>query len=268
MARGVVAMEEGLADSASGRRSVAVLARGFDILRAFQPGGGALGNQELSHATGIPKATVSRLTHTLAELGYLRHLKAEGKYELTEAILALGYAVLSNIVVRQVAHDPMMELALQHEVSVGLASRDRLNLIFVDVCRSRLLSTLHLEVGSRVPMPTTAVGRAFLAGVPDDERTFYFERFEERFGRDDWAELRPLVEDGIAQVHDRGFCYVEDEWLKGMRAVATPLVATDRSAVMSMMCGAPAFRVDRDKLENELGPRLSHLCSGLAPSLR
>ena len=179
-----------------------------------------------------------------------------------------GYAVLSNIVVRQVTHDPMMELALQHEVSVGLASRDRLNLIFVDVCRSRLLSTLHLEVGSRVPMPTTAVGRAFLAGVPDDERTFYIERFEERFGRDDWAELRPLVEDGIAQVHDRGFCYVEDEWLKGMRAVATPLVATDRSAVMSMMCGAPAFRVDRDKLENELGPRLSRLYSGLAPSLR
>ena len=268
MTRDVVAMEDGLTDVVSGRRFVAVLARGFDILRAFQPGGGALGNQELSHATGIPKATVSRLTHTLAELGYLRHLKAEGKYELTEAILALGYAVLSNIVVRQVAHDPMMELALQHDVSVGLASRDRLNLIFVDVCRSRLLSTLHLEVGSRMPMPTTAVGRAFLAGVPDDERTFYFERFEERLGRDEWAELRPGVEDGIAQVRDRGFCYVEDGGLKGMRAVATPLVASDRSSVMSMMCGAPAFRIDRDKLENELGPRLSHLCSGLAPSLR
>ena len=55
MTRGVVAMEERPTDGASGRRFVAVLARGFDILRAFQPGGGALGNQELSHATGIPR---------------------------------------------------------------------------------------------------------------------------------------------------------------------------------------------------------------------
>ncbi len=252
----------------SDRRFITALARGFDILRAFQPGRGALGNQELSRATGIPKATVTRLTHTLAELGYLRHLKAEGKYEPAEAILALGYSAVSQLVVRQVAHDPMMELALEHDVSVGLASRDRLSMIFVDVCKSRMLSTLHLEVGSRVPMPTTAAGRAFLAGVPVDERVFYFERFEERLGAEAWAGLRARVDDAIAQVEDRGFCYVEDEWHRGMRGVAAPLVARDRNTVMSMMCGAPAFRVSREKLETELGPRLVHLCDGLAPSVR
>jgi DNA-binding IclR family transcriptional regulator len=266
--REVLEMEDALSDGMSDRRFITALARGFDILRAFQPGGGALGNQELSRATGIPKATVTRLTHTLAELGYLRHLKSEGKYEPTEAILALGYSVLSNLLVRQVAHDPMMELALQHDVSVGLASRDRLSMIFVDVCKNRMLSTLHLEVGSRVPMPTTAVGRAFLAGVPEAERAFYYERFEERLGADEWPALRPRVENAIAQVEDRGFCYVEDEWHRGMRAVATPLVARDRNTVMSMMCGAPAFRVEREKLETELGPRLVHLCEGLALSVR
>jgi DNA-binding IclR family transcriptional regulator len=261
-------IDEALGDGPADRRFITALARGFDVLRAFEPGGGAMGNQELSRVTGIPKATVTRLTHTLADLGYLRHLKAEGKYEPTEAILALGYAVLSNMMVRQVAHDPMMELALQHDVSVGLASRDRLSMIFVDVCKSRLLSTLHLEVGSRVPMPNTAVGRAFLAGVPADERSFFYERFEERLGVDEWAALKPMVEDAIAQVEDRGFCYVEDEWHRGMRAVATPLVARDRNTVMAMMCGAPSFRVEREKLETELGPRLSHLCAGLSPSLR
>ena len=263
-----VELEAGLSDPTGDRRFIIALARGFEVLRAFKPGGGALGNQELSAATGIPKATVSRLTHTLEELGYLRRIKPEGKYEPTEAILSLGYAVISNLVVRQVAHDPMMELALQHDVSVGLASRDRLSMIFVDVCKSRLLSTLHLDVGSRVPMPTTAVGRAFLAGVTDDERAFFFERLEERFGAGDWADLRPRVEDAIAQVRERGYCYVEDEWHRGMRAVATPLVAADGGTVMSMMCGAPAFRVEREKLERELGPRLAHLCEGLGPSLR
>lgn len=261
-------LHESTADPAADRKFITALARGFEILRAFQPGGGALGNQDLSAATGIPKATVSRLTHTLEELGYLRCLKPEGKYEPTEAILALGYSVISNLVVRQVAHNPMMELALQHDVSVGLASRDRLSMIFVDVCRSRLLSTLHLDVGSRVPMPTTAVGRAFLAGVTVEERAFFFERFAERMGAEKWADLRPRVEEAIAQISARGYCYVEDEWHRGMRAVATPLVAANGSTVMSMMCGAPVFSVEREKLEAELGPRLAHLCEGLAPSLR
>ncbi|OAB60486.1 hypothetical protein AY599_10080 [Leptolyngbya valderiana BDU 20041] len=250
------------------RKFITALARGFEILRAFKPGSGALGNQELSRITGIPKATVSRLTHTLSELGYLRQLKPEGKYEPTESILALGYAVLSNMLVRQIAHEPMQEMALQHQVSVALASRDRLSMIFVDVCNSRSLGTLRLEIGSRVPMPTTAVGRAFLAGLKEQERHFFYERFAERLGAEEWAKLRARVEDAIEQVETRGFCYVEDEWHKGMRAVGTPLVSLDGQTVMGTICGAPSFAVDRDKLEGELGPRLTHLCRSLAPMLR
>ena len=47
------------------------LARGFRILRAFQVGDSFLGNAELARRSKIPKATVSRLTHTLCQLGYL-----------------------------------------------------------------------------------------------------------------------------------------------------------------------------------------------------
>ncbi|MCG8598208.1 MAG: IclR family transcriptional regulator [Kiloniellales bacterium] len=255
-------------DASADRKFITALARGFEVLRAFKPGSGALGNQELSRITHIPKATVSRLTHTLSELGYLRHLKAEGKYEPTESILALGYAVLSNMLVRQIAHGPMQELAMQHQVSVGLASRDRLSMIFVDVCNSRSLGTLRLEIGSRVPMPNTAVGRAFLAGVQEQERQFFYERFEQRLGAGRWATLKDRVEDAITQVEDRGFCYLEDEWHHGMRAVGTPLVSMDGQSVMGIMCGAPAFVVDREQLEGELGPRLAYLCRSLAPMLR
>ncbi|MGE3712302.1 MAG: helix-turn-helix domain-containing protein, partial [Hyphomicrobiaceae bacterium] len=55
------------------RKFVAAIGRAFEILRAFRPGEGPLGNNELSAATGLPKATVSRLTHTLTRLGYLNH---------------------------------------------------------------------------------------------------------------------------------------------------------------------------------------------------
>lgn len=256
------------ADRASDRKFINSLSRGFDILRAFKPGAGPMGNQELSLATGIPKATVTRLTHTLSELGYLRYLKGEAKYEPTESILALGYAVLSNMTVRQVVRDPMQKLALGQNVTVALAARDRSSMIIVDAFNASSVSSLHLEAGSRVPIATTAVGRAFLAGLSAEERTFFFELLAVKFGDEIWPRLRPKVEEAIEQVETRGFCYVEDDWHHGMRAVGTPLKSVAGQTLKSMLCGAPSFAVTREKLENELGPQLAHMCRQLTPMLR
>ena len=48
------------------------LARGLAILRAFQFDETLMGNDAIAEATSLPKSTVSRLTFTLTQLGYLR----------------------------------------------------------------------------------------------------------------------------------------------------------------------------------------------------
>ena len=57
------------------RQVVTALARGLSVLRSFRQGDRFLGNQEIAERTGLAKATVSRLTHTLTVLGYLNHPK-------------------------------------------------------------------------------------------------------------------------------------------------------------------------------------------------
>ena len=244
------------------------LSRGFDILRAFKPGAGPMGNADLSSATGIPRATVTRLTHTLTELGYLRQVKGEGKFEPTEAILALGYAVVSNMPARQAVRDPMLRLAMSHDVTVALAARDRSSMIIVDAFNASSLSSLHLEVGSRVPIATTAVGRAFLAGLEDRECAFFLDLLKSKLGADRWSDVMPRIEEAIEQVQRRGYCYVEDEWCHGMRAVGAPLVSSSGQSLKAALRGAPSFVVSREKLEGELGPRLAHMCRQLSPLLR
>ena len=56
--------------TATDRNFVVALSRGLDVLRAFHPNDGLLGNQEIAARTNLPKPTVSRLTYTLAQLGY------------------------------------------------------------------------------------------------------------------------------------------------------------------------------------------------------
>ena len=62
-----------LADSVDDAAFATTLAKGLVVLEAFKAGATQLGNMELSTLTGIPRPTVARLTHTLAELGYLRY---------------------------------------------------------------------------------------------------------------------------------------------------------------------------------------------------
>jgi hypothetical protein len=62
-----------LAESAGDAAFATTLAKGLVVLEAFEAGASLLGNMEIAARTGIPRPTVARLTHTLAELGYLRH---------------------------------------------------------------------------------------------------------------------------------------------------------------------------------------------------
>src|ERR1700737_1455642 len=152
------------------RKFVIALARGLEVLRAFTPAEGLLGNQEIAQRTGLPKPTVSRLTYTLTKLGHLTHVPRLGKYQLAPAALAIGYSTLANMRIRQIARPYMQDLANETDAAVSLGSRDRLNLIYVEHCRSNSAVMLRLDLGSRIPLATTAMGRALLAALPAKER--------------------------------------------------------------------------------------------------
>ena len=240
------------------RKFVSALARGLDVLRAFQPGSGPLGNHEIAQFTGLPKPTVSRLTYTLTQIGYLNHIPRLGKYELGTPVLALGYAVLSNMQVRQLAHSRMQELADYADASVALAVRDRLSMLYVHNCVGHSTLALRIEIGSRVPIAMTSLGRAMLAVLPNAERDYLMDGIKARC-KDDWSGLKRRIEGCIRQVHKRGFCLVDGDWRSHVRAVGVPLIFPNNSGIMAINCAGPSVKITVDQLEQDLGPRLVHL---------
>ena len=250
--------EERAGSDKTDRQFVTSLARGLEVLRAFRAGSGALGNQEIADFTGLPKPTVSRLTHTLTKLGYLNHLTRLGKYELGTPVLALGYVALSNMQVRNVARAEMQELANYADASVALADRDRLSMLYVQNCVGQSTLALRIEVGTRVPIAHTSLGRALLAAIPDNERQYLMDHIKKR-SDGDWGKLRKSIEDCVDQVERRGFCLVDGAWRQHVRAVAVPLILPRGAGVMALNCAGPTMKLDPVQLETDLGPRLVHL---------
>jgi DNA-binding IclR family transcriptional regulator len=130
---------------ASDRSFVVALSRGLDVLRAFHPNDGLLGNQEIAARTNLPKPTVSRLTYTLTKLGYLTPVPRFEKYQLAPSAMALGYAALANLGVRHLSEAYREEVMRETGGAVAVGGRDRLSMIYFGQSRNGLTLGVQLD---------------------------------------------------------------------------------------------------------------------------
>ncbi|MYN12749.1 helix-turn-helix domain-containing protein [Pusillimonas sp. TS35] len=239
----------------SERKFVTALARGLQILESFHADR-ELGNHDIAQRTGLPHTTVTRLTYTLTELGYLRRAGHHGKYVAGAGFLGLSASINRNLGVQRVARPYMERLSSKLDCSVILGMRDRLSMVFLEVVRpQRSQLVVNTDIGSRVPITTTAIGLAYLVGAPLADRTRLLAQLQAE-SNEDWAEARGRIERAYANYDRRRFVLHEKSWSREVSAVATPLVHGGDGNVYSFMCGGPSSAMTRARLINEVGPCL------------
>ncbi|MBI5131977.1 MAG: IclR family transcriptional regulator [Rhodopseudomonas palustris] len=241
--------------AATDRSFVVALSRGLEVLRAFGPNDGLLGNQEIAARTKLPKPTISRLTYTLTKLGYLTQVPRFEKYQLAPAAMSLGYAALANLGVRHLSQPFRDELMQQTGGAVAVGARDRISMIYVGQARSSLTVGVQLDVGSRIPIATTAMGRAYLCALQGDERASLLRDMREHYGSR-WPRIKDGIERSEEMVAKYGFAISVGEWQDDVHAAGVALSLNDGTGPYAFNCGAPAFRFTEDRLLNDIGPRL------------
>jgi DNA-binding IclR family transcriptional regulator len=141
---------------------------------------------------------------------------------------------------------------------VSLGTRDRLSMVYVESCRSSANVTLKLDVGSLIPLATTAMGKALLCVLPQTERDCLLDHMRLHHG-ERWPLIKAGIEQGFRDYQERGFCIAAGTWQTDLHAIGGPMLGFDGAQAMAFNCGGPAFLLPRDKLENDLGPRLAQL---------
>ncbi len=166
------------------------------------------GNQEIARRTGLPKPTVTRLTYTLTQLGYLNYSPRLERYSLATGVLALGYATLANFGIRQVARPrPCRPWPTRWMPPWPWPPATACHMIYLEHCRGGGAVTLRLDIGSRWHILTSAVGRAFLVALPQHERDYLMDHIKRHAG-DDWPEAAPGDRAGPAPVRQERLCEV------------------------------------------------------------
>ncbi|WP_238367546.1 IclR family transcriptional regulator [Mesobacterium pallidum] len=242
------------------RQFITSLARGLDVLRAFRPTDSAgLSNRELGDRTGLPNSTVSRLTYTLLQLGYLVYDEGTGRYRLGAPVLGLGYACLGGMKIVETAQVYMQRLADEcgEGVTVALGGRDDRAMTYVAAARSPGLVALTLNVGSRISLARSSMGRAYLAAMEPERRETVLKMLAEHYGPEKWAEVLPGIEDAQRQIRTRGFYLNAGDWHAGVNSVGVPFRSPrPDTPLLAFNIGAPSYFLPRDELERKWGPRL------------
>ena len=254
---------QSLAADAEGRNPqlVNAVARAFSILRCFEqvrsnPENRYLGNQDIARRTRLPKATVSRLSQTLATLGYLEYSPTLEKYALGPAVLGLGHAYMAGHDVIGIAQPLMQELADYTHAAVMLAVPEGMRMLLLEVCQGDAMFNMRLEKGARVPHGTTALGRADLAARSRDAFDGYLAELERTSSPAGWTQIRAGIERARQDYETYGFVFSLGDWNPDVFAVGVPMISADRTRRFAFNISGRVSVMTREKLVQDFGPRL------------
>jgi DNA-binding IclR family transcriptional regulator len=235
------------------------VARGLAILRTFQFDQKLLGNVEIAAATGLPKPTVSRLTYTLTQLGYLRYREEFGKYELAAGVVSLAYPYLVNMPVPTIARPLMEQMAARSKTNIGLGVHEGLSVLYLEYALGEPNPNRRQRVGFRVPLIRTAMGRACIGAMHAAERERLYEDLREHY-RQEWPQLQQELDDAVDQVARRGFCIAAGTFQRTTNSVAVPFVHGDGRTLMAFNSQATSPAASQAVLERN-GKRLLEMAA-------
>jgi IclR family acetate operon transcriptional repressor len=196
--------------------SIAVVVRTLDLLETLAAASAPLGPTELAARLGTTKSAAYRILATLEQRGYVRKDPVTAQYRLGTRLAYLGERSLAALDLRRAARGALETLYQRFHETVNLGVREGQEIVYIDMIESDQDLRMAARLGGRDALHATALGKAILAYLPEQQRTAL---------------------------------------LAGSLAARTPHTITDHAALAQELDHIRAVGMAEDREENELGAR-------------
>ncbi len=228
-----------------------------------------LGVSELARQTGWPKSSIYNILTTLAHDGFVAQDPESSRYRMTVKLFSVSGSVVEGIDIREIAYPFLVELSKATGETVNLGIMDGAQAIYVDTIAGPSAIRVNAWPGKRLPIHRTALGKALVAQLPDDQlRAIVKETGLERSTPNTHTKLRDLKLD-LERVLEQGYAVDDEEDEIGMRCVGVPVrdhrgLATAAISVTGLARRLPMERIPElaktmmttvNKISEQLGHR-------------
>jgi DNA-binding IclR family transcriptional regulator len=245
---------------------IQVVSRAFDVLRCFEGHEARLGNLEISNRCGLPRSTVSRLTHTLTRMGQLVYLPRDQKYRIGPSAVAMSTAMMKGLQLRNLIRQRLQDVAEQLPGTVGFVIPDRFQLVYLEYARSANALGLHEVTGSRISMATTAAGHAYTAALKPEVGDALIAEMEREIP-EGAKLLKPRIEGNRRLLREHGYVIACGLWSPHINGVAVPLWSPQYQTYVVTTIGLLSAMYDEKRLHKEVGPPMVQLGAALGSLL-
>lgn len=243
------------------------LGRGLQVLEAFSETSTALSLTEIASVVGLPKSTVFRFIRSLEQLGYLKRDEETRRYRPSLKVLQLGFAALNSMEVAQVAQPYLKALAMECGETTNMTVRDGAEIIYVVRNRTQQIVTVNLQLGSRLPVYCTSMGKAQLIGLSRQELCDLLgEGPYPKRGPNTITTLDALW-DELEKVRQQGYATNVEELTAGLYSVAAPVRDHRGEIVAAINISVPTARVSERELKERLAPLVTRTAREISLAL-
>jgi IclR family KDG regulon transcriptional repressor len=214
----------------------ATLAKGLDILEALSSVEDS-SLTELGRRLGVSGPTLFRILATLVARGYAEKHPATGRYRATLKSWALGAQVVRRLTLRDVARPHLESLLAETREAPHLAVLEGDGVVVIERLEAPHPVRVDTYVGQRAPAHCSATGKAILAFRPGPPSSGPLTRYTSATIDDRAALARELT-----QVRQRGYAVNQEEWRRGVCAIAVPLRGQGSAVVASLSLTMPTER--------------------------
>jgi IclR family transcriptional regulator, KDG regulon repressor len=204
---------------------------------------------ELAAVLGVSRPTALRLLQTLVSRGYVLQDPQTKAFQANPAkIFALADAVRSSSTWLSQAEELISELVRLTGETANLAVLEGTEVVYVVAAQSRELLSVRQLLGTRRPVHCSAIGKAILAYMDQDQRAALLARAGlPRFTVHTITSLAEL-ENQLEAIRRQGWALDNEETMEGVRCLAAPVLNPQSQPLAAIGISAPAARLTDDQV--------------------
>jgi IclR family acetate operon transcriptional repressor len=215
--------------------------RALRILEVIAEAGTPLSLSEIGARAGLHLSTTHRLLATLSQRQFVEQERETGHYRVGAGAFRVGRSFLEELNLSPRLRPVLVQLAARTGETANLVIRSGVEAVYVDHVIGTQVAKLFTEVGQRVPLHCTAVGKVLLAFAPDMADLLahlQLPRFTPRT-----ITSHPALQRELAEVRARGYAVDREEHEVGVACIAAPVHAAAGLMAAAVGISGPSGRI-------------------------
>ncbi|MGH8868756.1 MAG: IclR family transcriptional regulator domain-containing protein [Actinomycetes bacterium] len=238
------------------------IARGFDVVKAFEAQRPVMTLTEVASATSLARPTARRILRTLESLGYVR--TSRWGFTLTPRVLELGLTYVQATGLWEMARAHQEGLVARTHESSSIAQLDGSDIVYVARVAVPKIITLAVQIGTRFPAPPTSLGKVLLAGLGPEELDRVLAEPSRAGVVARWQPDRAELDAALREVRARGWALTDEQLASGIRSIAAPIRDGAGQVVAAMNVTVHAAETSVETLRGDYLPLLLETASAVS----